>query len=61
MEAGDDPSTRGPSQLLHVALLDPAYSVDSGLGEIMLGQVVNPFLDEEHISPGGGDPVDHAL
>ena len=46
VNAGDNSCASSTGELLHVALLYAAYSVDSCLCQEVLGQVVNAFLDE---------------
>ena len=61
VDAGDNPSACGTRQLLHVALLDAANCVDAGLGQEVLGQVIDAFLTEDDVSAGLDDGVYHAL
>ena len=61
MDAGDNPAASGASQLLHVALLDPAHSVDPLFGQEVLGQIIDALLAEYHIGTGLDYVVHHSL
>ena len=54
----DERGTRGPGELLHVRLLDPAQGEDAGLREVVLGDVVDPLLAEENGRAGLDDLID---
>ena len=61
VELRDDLPARGLRQLLHVGLLDPPDGVDFLLREVVLREVVDAFLAEEHVRAALPDGLDHPL
>src|SRR5881296_435478 len=61
VELRDDLAAGGLGELLHVRLLDPAHRVDLRLREVVLGEVVDPLLAEDHVGAALPHDLDHAL
>src|SRR5947208_3489861 len=61
VELRDDLPARGLRQLLHVGLLDPPDGVDFLLREVVLREVVDAFLAEEHVRAALADFEDIAV